>query len=139
MKTYARIQDNFVVEFYETDRDIATVFHPDLIWVDVSDIEPSPDYRWTAEQVDGVWFFAEPVIVLPTEAELKTAAIWQRDVLLGVANEATAGMADAFIAGLLDEADTATFKAYAAYKLALNKVDQQVGYPQAINWPVSPG
>jgi hypothetical protein len=40
--------------------------------------------------------------------------------------------------GLLNEIDTATFKSYAAYKLALNKIDKQVGYPQTIERPVAP-
>ncbi|MNJ51954.1 Caudovirales tail fiber assembly protein [compost metagenome] len=74
----------------------------------------------------------------PTDAELKATAIGQRDVLLAIANESTAGMTDAFIAGLLNESDTVNFKAYASYKLALNKIDQQVGYPQIINWPDLP-
>jgi hypothetical protein len=34
----------------------------------------------------------------------------QRDALLSVASDATAGMADAYIAGLLDADDTATFR-----------------------------
>jgi hypothetical protein len=66
------------------------------------------------------------------------AAQAQRDQLMGVANQATIGMADAFIAGLLSDADAKTFKAYAAYKLALSKVDQQAGYPTTIDWPTSP-
>jgi hypothetical protein len=36
MKTYARIQDNLVAELLKTDRDIKSMFHPALVWVDVS-------------------------------------------------------------------------------------------------------
>ena len=36
MKTYARIQDNLVAELLKTDGDIKSMFHPTLVWVDVS-------------------------------------------------------------------------------------------------------
>ncbi|MGF6405793.1 hypothetical protein QF020_003495 [Pseudomonas frederiksbergensis] len=47
-------------------------------------------------------------------------------------------MADAFLADLISGADKAMFKAYAAYKLALNKIDQQPGYPATVDWPIAP-
>jgi hypothetical protein len=31
-----------------------------------------------------------------------------------------------------------TFKAYAEYKLDLNKIDKQSGYPATIEWPIAP-
>ncbi|MDR7108121.1 hypothetical protein ACVK1X_003318 [Pseudomonas sp. PvR086] len=46
----------------------------------------------------------------------------QLDALLSVASDATAGMADAYIAGLLDAGDIATFKAFTANQLALNNI-----------------
>ncbi len=36
MKTYARIQDGRVAELLKTDGDIANMFNPGLVWVDVS-------------------------------------------------------------------------------------------------------
>lgn len=38
MKTYARIENDAVVELLTTDGEITEMFHPDLVWVDVSDI-----------------------------------------------------------------------------------------------------
>ena len=58
--------------------------------------------------------------------------------LQAAAIAATAGMANAFIAGLLNEHDTEKFKAWAAYQLALTKISDQPGYPSAIEWPVAP-
>jgi hypothetical protein len=84
---------------------------------------PGAHYVWSG----GAW-------VLDAAA----AALAQRDQLLVAANQATAGMANAYIAGLLDDADTATFKAFAAYQLALNKIEQQPGYPATIAWPPAP-
>lgn len=34
MKTYARIENGAVVELFETDGDIAEMFHPDLVWIE---------------------------------------------------------------------------------------------------------
>ena len=36
MKTYARIENNTVIELLRTDGDIATMFHRDLHWIDVT-------------------------------------------------------------------------------------------------------
>lgn len=38
MKTYARIENGVVVELLATDGDITKMFHPAMIWVDVSSI-----------------------------------------------------------------------------------------------------
>jgi hypothetical protein len=138
MKTYANIADGVVQYLLPTNGDIAEMFHPDMIWIDVTDAIPPIAAGWTATEFDGVWSFAPPVPPVPTGAELKAAALSQRDALLSQANEETAGMADAFLADLLSDADKAMFKTYAAYKLALNKIDKQAGYPTTIEWPTSP-
>lgn len=135
---YARIANGCIAELFSTDGDITTMSSPDFVWADVTDLKPQPEQGWTAELIQGQWVLAEPVIPPITAEQLKAAALVQRDALLSMANEKTVGMADAFIAGLLDEADTLSFKAYAAYKLALNKIDKQLGFPQTIKWPVPP-
>jgi len=138
MHTYARVSDGLVHELFSTEGDITEMFHPDLIWVDITRQDPAPVVGWSAtESADG-WLLSEPVVPPPTDAELKLEAMAQRDVLLSIADEATVGMADAFIAGLLEDDDVARFKAFAAYKLALNKIDKQPRYPQEIFWPLAP-
>lgn len=139
MKTYANIADGVVQYLLPTDGDITEMFHPDMIWVDVTDAIPPIVAGWTAAEADGIWSFAAPVPPVPTDAELKSAALSQRDTLLSQANEATTGMTDAFLADLLSDTDKIMFKTYAAYKLALNKIDRQPGYPTTIDWPVAPG
>lgn len=138
MKTYANIADGVVQYLLPTDGDITEMFHPDMIWVDVTDAIPPIASGWIAAEIDGVWSFSVPVPPVLTDAELKAAALSRRDALLSQANEATAGMADAYLADLLSDAEKAMFKAYAIYKLALNKIDKQPGFPAAIDWPVAP-
>ena len=138
MRTYARVGEGMVHELFSTDGNMAEMFHPEMVWVDITDLDSAPYVGWNADQKKGIWIFSEPAPPVLTDAELKAAALALRDSLLSVADEATAGMGDAYIAELLDVADVAKFKAYAAYKLKLNKIDQQPTYPQNIDWPVAP-
>lgn len=46
MRTYARIQNERVVELVTTSTDISTMFHPALMWVDASS-ETSVAEGWT--------------------------------------------------------------------------------------------
>lgn len=139
MKEYVRVYDNIVQEFFSTDGDITTMFHPDMIWVEITNIDPRPEQGWSAvlDKKAG-WVFAKPVVLPPTVEELTREAMATRSLLIQQANLATAGMADAYIADLLDEAEVTMFKAFAKYKLLLNKIDQQSGFPQSINWPTYP-
>jgi len=58
-----------------------------------------------------------------------------RATLRAVADEATYGMVDAYVCGILSDADKATFELWAPYKLALGKVDLTQTNPA---WPVAP-
>ena len=73
MKTYARIVNNTVVELFATDGNMAEMFHPDLFWVDISDITPAPQIDWTANFGTLGWVFAAPEEIAP-ESLLKTLA-----------------------------------------------------------------
>ncbi|MBZ6397256.1 MULTISPECIES: tail fiber assembly protein [Pantoea] len=46
MAKYARIDNGSVAEIFETEQDITKLFHPDLIWVDITNVDPSPEYGW---------------------------------------------------------------------------------------------
>lgn len=143
MRAYARIDSGIVVEIVDLEPNeagevvpIERKFTAEFVatLIEITDLDPKPGERWTYNGEA----FAEPVPTVPTEAELTLQVISKRNAFLGIANEATAGMADAYIAGLLDEVDIAIFRAYAAYKLALNKIDRQPGYPHTIDWPSAP-
>jgi hypothetical protein len=48
MRTYARLDQGSVVELLTTDGDILAMFHPELHWVDVTDV-PAATYGWRLE------------------------------------------------------------------------------------------
>lgn len=68
MKTYARIDSGAIAEFFETDGDITEMFHPDLVWVDVTNASPLPSWGWSAVGVSGKWTFTAPVAPSVTPA-----------------------------------------------------------------------
>jgi hypothetical protein len=71
MKTYARIQDGLVAELLKTDGDITSMFHPTLVWVDVS-LQSNIAEGW---HFDGMTFTpppaTPPAAPVPTIAELQ--------------------------------------------------------------------
>jgi hypothetical protein len=70
MKTYARLEDNVVKELFTTDSAICSLFHPSLIWIDVTG--KVMEVGWV--RVEGGGFAAppppEPGPAIPTLADL---------------------------------------------------------------------
>ena len=115
--------------------------------IPVSAVEISEElFLRTIEERDGIWRYTDGKVTkhaLPNtsqmiDGERRAAALARRDELLAEADQQTVGMADAYIAGLLEADDMQRFKAYAIYKLALNKIDKQPGYPHDVVWPDLP-
>ena len=73
MKTCARIVNCTVVELFSTEGNMAEMFHPDLLWVDITEITPAPQINWTANFGTLGWFFASPEEPAP-DSTLKTLA-----------------------------------------------------------------
>ena len=46
MRKYARIEGGVIAEFFLTDQPIASLFHPSLLWIEVSTITPQPQIGW---------------------------------------------------------------------------------------------
>lgn len=150
MNTYAHVVNNLVTEIIEPaiwDVDdpngafkagdeipIADRFPAAFVaqLVDVTAITPAPVPGWVT--TDGKTF-AAPVPLAPTPDQILAVNTSQRDAFMATADAATIGMADAYVAGLLSAQDAATFKAWAAYKLALSKVDLTQTTPA---WPTTP-
>lgn len=85
MKTYARIDGGVVMELFSTDLDITELFHPELVWIDVTDVSPAPQERWL---YDGSTFAEPPPPPEPPPAPEPTKAelLAQVEALLGKVN-----------------------------------------------------
>lgn len=138
MRNYANIVEGVVQYILPVDGDITEMFHPDMVWVDVTEVAPTPAEGWVADDSDGGWIFSAPPPPVLSDDELKAVALAKRDVLIAEANETTVGMADAYLAGLLSPDEAVVFKEFATYKLALNKITKQSDYPRKITWPPPP-
>jgi hypothetical protein len=82
MKTYARIENSTVMELFSTAGDIATMFHPAIVWVECTS-NPSVAVGWT--YAGGV--FAAPVIPPLSQAQMFATA----ETALQAAMDALAG------------------------------------------------
>lgn len=135
MKTYARVAEDRVAEVFTTDGDISQMFHPDLLWVDVSTYSPMPESGWRAvRQDEGDWHFSRPLVPPPTVAEILSL----RDMLLVQADQSMSPLMDAFVLGELTAQDEERLRALSQYRKALRTLAQQTDFPASVEWPAKP-
>lgn len=65
-------------------------------------------------------------------------AIFERDSLLALAAVRIAPLADAVDLGDASDEDVISLKKWKQYRVALNRINQQAGYPTQIEWPEEP-
>ena len=80
----------------------------------------------------------DPVELPPTHEELLVLASAERDRRLTVAAIRIAPLQDAVDLGKGTPAKTALLKKWKEYRIDLDDVPDQAGYPGAINWPDEP-
>jgi hypothetical protein len=91
---------------------------------------PGPFHRWSG----AAW-------ALDADAQregLALEAVTRRDAELQVAIVRIAPLQDAVDLDDATAAEVAELKAWKQYRVALNRIEQQAGYPATIDWPVSP-
>lgn len=142
MQTYARVLDGIVYELFSTDGNIIEMFPPQIIWADVTNTFPQPEFGWSAVNLSGAWQFSPPEVAQPNNVELAAAARQIRETLLRGIYDPGINMAlrairmaatpeeIAYAEGKVAELDS--------YAEALQNVPEQVGFPQNIVWPVAP-
>lgn len=91
---------------------------------------PGPFNKWTGAE----WKFD----VNAEQLELTNQALIARDGLLAVAALRIAPLQDAVDVDDATPNDVAMLKKWKQYRVALNRIDQQSGYPTEIEWPVEP-
>lgn len=75
----------------------------------------------------------------PTPEELAQAARSTRDQLLLVAAIRIDPLQDAVDLGDASDAEVSSLERWKQYRVALNRVELQPGFPTMISWPVAPG
>lgn len=80
----------------------------------------------------------DPVPPPPSVEDLSVLAKEQRDQLLVTAASRMGPLQDAFDEDVSTAHELARLKLWRQYRIALNRIDQQEGFPATITWPVAP-
>ncbi|MDE8559059.1 tail fiber assembly protein [Pantoea vagans] len=130
MKIYARIEEKRVAEVVSLDVEPDLLYHPSLVWVDVTDTKPAPGFNYL---YDGKGFTA-PVIEIQEPVFIATS---RKAAAMDEAGQAIAPLQDAVDVGMATDAEAALLTAWKKYRVLLNRVD--VSAAPDITWPEAPG
>ncbi|MFC4431394.1 tail fiber assembly protein [Cupriavidus respiraculi] len=127
MKTYARIDQGIVVELLHTEGNIAEMFHPDLVWIDVTDMKPC--------RPDGGAMRTDSFRRLRLSLRPCSRTSQRARPFMAAATLAIAPLQDAVD---LDEAtaeEVARLTAWKQCRIALNRMEITAGN---LSWPIPP-
>lgn len=130
MKIYARIEGKRVVEIVSLDVEPETLYHPSLVWVDVTNMNPLPGVSYL---YDGKVFTAP---VYETQEPLFIATS-RKAAAMEEAAQAMAPLQDAVEVGMATDAEASLLTEWQKYRVLLNRVD--VTTAPDITWPEAPG
>jgi len=129
MKTYARIENQCVAEIVELNVKPEKLYHPSLIWVDITALPDQPDVNYNYS--DGV--FSAPT----TEAENAVLIASSRLAAeMDVANRTIAPLQDAVDISIATDDETTRLSEWKRYRVALSRIDTSKA--PDIEWPVMP-
>ncbi|WP_248745145.1 tail fiber assembly protein [Pseudomonas sp. MWU12-2037] len=74
----------------------------------------------------------------PSPEQVLAATNSERDSLLATASLRIAPLQDAVDLGTATPDDTANLKLWKEYRVAVNRISEQPGFPTTINWPAPP-
>lgn len=126
MALYARIENNKVVEIFETDGNMKEMFPESFIWVDVTEEKTQPEYGWS--YLKGK--FTAPVVDYASIAEQ------ERQYRLNVATDAISIWQTKLLLGRLSDSDKVKLNSWLDYIDALNDLD--ITKAPDITWPDAP-
>lgn len=88
------------------------------------------------------WYSTEvppkPVPPLLTVEGLSVSVKEKRDQLLAAATNRMGPLQDAIDEDVATSDEQASLKLWRQYRIALNRIEHQEGYPSVINWPITP-
>lgn len=88
--------------------------------------------------VDGMPAWIDEPVYVQTPEQVLASALAKRDNLLSVAAIRIAPLQDAVDLEEATAAEVALLKKWKQYRIAVNRIDQQEGFPSDITWPVEP-
>ncbi|MEN4743770.1 tail fiber assembly protein [Pantoea agglomerans] len=129
MKTYARIENQFVAEIVTLNVKPEKLYHPSLVWVDITALSEQPDVNYNYS--DGV--FSAPF----TEAENAVLIANSRLAAeMDKANRTIAPLQDAVDISIATEEEISRLAEWKRYRVALSRIE--VSKAPVIEWPVRP-
>lgn len=129
MKTYARIEDQHVAEIVSLNVKPEKLYHPSLVWVDITTLPEQPDVNY--QYSDGV--FTAPV----TDAEnAKLIASSRLAAEMDEANRTIVPLQDAVDIGIATDAEIARLAEWKRYRVELSRI--VTSKAPDIEWPVRP-
>ena len=134
MRNYARIENGVVMEQLETDGNIADMFPPQLIWIDVTGIDGVAD-GWIATENNGEFTVTAPPAVIPRPEEILAVNSATRDQMLAVAAVRIAPLQYAVDLDDATASEAEMLTRWKQYSKSVNRVNLTVVSPE---WPQSP-
>lgn len=129
MKTYARIENQCVAEIVALNVKPEKLYHPSLIWVDITALPDQPDVNYNYS--DGVFSAST------TEAENAVLIASSRLAAeMDVANRTIAPLQDAVDISIATDDETTRLSEWKRYRVALSRIDTSKA--PVIEWPVMP-
>lgn len=92
------------------------------------------------DQIDADEFYCleDPPNPTPLAEELVSLAREERDRLLAIAANRIGPLQDAVDVGRVTDQESAWLLQWKSYRVDINRIEQQEGFPAAIQWPKSP-
>ncbi|MCX2191932.1 tail fiber assembly protein [Pantoea agglomerans] len=129
MKTYARIEDQRVAEIVSLNVKPEKLYHPSLVWVDITTLPEQPDVNY--QYSDGV--FTAPV----TDAEnAELIASSRLAAEMDEANRTIVPLQDAVDISIATDAEITRLSEWKRYRVELSRIDTSKA--PDITWPVRP-
>lgn len=129
MKTYARIEEQRVAEIVSLDVKPEMLYHPSLVWVDISALETPPEVNYLYR--DGV--FSAPVIEAEDPVYLAAS---RKAAEMEEASRLMAPLQDAVDIGKATQDEIARLNEWKEYRVILNRIDTTKA--PDIDWPQKP-
>jgi len=135
MVSYAIINENTVLQIFESDGDISEMFAPGFAtFVELSDAQVGVvQERWTYDPATGV--LAAPIVPTPTATEMLAANTATQSTLTAQASSAMTPLLLSLQLGDATAEETAAAKLWQAYYRDVQAIDLTLASPA---WPAQP-